>query len=147
MATKVCNRCGEDKELSEFYSNKTTRDGKSCTCKVCVIVRAKLHYAGNKEKISLSQKQYRFANKEKIARQRKRYWNTNKEKLTVRQKRYRELNKEKIALGNKLYVDDLKDFYVKALLKDSNWSVITPELIKLKRIQVQIKREIQEQQT
>lgn len=35
LAEKPCTKCGEVKPLSEFYRNKTKRDGRHCACKVC----------------------------------------------------------------------------------------------------------------
>ena len=36
MCTKVCIKCGEEKELKDFYKNKTTKDGYANACKSCV---------------------------------------------------------------------------------------------------------------
>lgn len=33
--TKICTKCGVEKELSEFYNSKTKKDGKSSKCKEC----------------------------------------------------------------------------------------------------------------
>lgn len=32
---KTCNRCGEQKPLTEFYNHKNTKDGKRTECKSC----------------------------------------------------------------------------------------------------------------
>lgn len=34
--SKVCGTCGERKNFSEFYSNRSTCDGRTSLCKVCV---------------------------------------------------------------------------------------------------------------
>lgn len=35
METKVCKKCGEEKELSKFYKDKGFKDGHKATCKEC----------------------------------------------------------------------------------------------------------------
>ncbi len=35
VATKYCPKCEEDKQLSEFQKNKSTKDGLQSRCKVC----------------------------------------------------------------------------------------------------------------
>lgn len=35
METKTCSKCGETKELGEFYRNRTMKDGRSYWCKAC----------------------------------------------------------------------------------------------------------------
>ena len=32
---KVCTKCKIEKELSEFYKDKSTKDGLTCKCKSC----------------------------------------------------------------------------------------------------------------
>src|SRR3990167_2031200 len=44
--TKVCKKCGEEKELCEFYKQKTTRDGYFSHCKQC----DSNYHAGNYQK-------------------------------------------------------------------------------------------------
>lgn len=35
METKVCTKCGEKKELGDFYKNKNCKDGLAYQCKKC----------------------------------------------------------------------------------------------------------------
>ncbi len=35
METKVCSKCGIEKEVCEFYNRKKSRDGKRPECKIC----------------------------------------------------------------------------------------------------------------
>ena len=51
---KYCRKCGTDKELDQFYKNKTSRDGYTSQCKQCL-------------------KDYAFKNKYRISEQRKEY--------------------------------------------------------------------------
>lgn len=36
MTVKVCTKCDETKEMSEFYDNAQTKSGKQSWCKACV---------------------------------------------------------------------------------------------------------------
>jgi hypothetical protein len=35
MKTKICPQCKLKKDISEFYKNKKTKNGRSCYCKIC----------------------------------------------------------------------------------------------------------------
>ena len=32
---KICKKCGEDKELDQYYNNKKAKDGKQAMCIAC----------------------------------------------------------------------------------------------------------------
>ena len=36
MNTKICNKCGIEKPLSEFYNRTASKDGKDYYCKECL---------------------------------------------------------------------------------------------------------------
>ena len=119
---KKCIKCGEVKPFSEFCKDKTRADGLNNKCKKCV-------------------KQYNTENKEYF----KNYYTENKDKIKECHKKYRIENKDKINEINKKYIDKLSDSYIKGLLaknsplkpKDFNDQ---PELIDLKRLQIQTER-------
>ena len=94
---KACNKCKEEKELSEFYKNKSKKDGLSRECKECTKRRDKQYYQVNKEQIAERTKQYYQANKEKFAEYGKQHYQANKEKIAERKKQWYQANKEKIA--------------------------------------------------
>jgi hypothetical protein len=50
MTTKICSKCGIEKELSEFYKNKTRKDGYHNWCKKCHDEHEKQKYLNNPEK-------------------------------------------------------------------------------------------------
>tara|TARA_R110002096_G_scaffold58562_1_gene147378 strand:- start:878 stop:1360 length:483 start_codon:yes stop_codon:yes gene_type:complete len=62
---KMCTKCGESKELSEFHKNKYTADGHSYECKPCSSVRGKERYRKNSKKEKEQQTKRRHENKEK----------------------------------------------------------------------------------
>lgn len=71
-----------DKELSEFYKDKSRKDGFHFYCKKCAIIRAELYRENNKEKCSTTSQEY---------------YQKNKEKVLTRQKQYQQLNKKRIS--------------------------------------------------
>ena len=79
---KKCNRCGEEKELSEFYKNKGTKDGHLNQCKKCNRV-------------------YEFNNKEERSNQKKEHYKNNRERLLKRQRESDKKRKDKINEYNK----------------------------------------------
>lgn len=98
---KICKKCNQEKELTDFYANKKSSDGRIDSCKVCF----KIWQNDNKEKILAYRKEYYKLNKEKsisyykenrdrYLKQMKEYNNSNKDK----NKTYRIINKEEIAL-------------------------------------------------
>jgi hypothetical protein len=70
---KICNKCNEEKELSEFNKDKSKKDGYMNFCKEC---RNEKHIL-NKEINNKRSKEYDLKNKEK----RKKYNEKNREKL------------------------------------------------------------------
>jgi hypothetical protein len=62
MDTKVCNKCKKEKPISEFYKNRTMRDGYTSQCKECI----KLTYINNKDEILKHQRESYHKNKYKL---------------------------------------------------------------------------------
>lgn len=48
ISTKVCPKCGQEKELDEFGLNKTTKDGRQTYCKQCQLEYNKKYYENKK---------------------------------------------------------------------------------------------------
>ena len=57
METKVCNKCGKEKPISEFSKNSRKRDGLQTACKECMAEYNRLHYQKNKEIYSAKAKE------------------------------------------------------------------------------------------
>lgn len=64
---------GKSKLISEFYGDKSKRDGLSSSCKECCAHRGKKWYRNNKEKANEHAKQWAQKNRE-ASRQAKRRW-------------------------------------------------------------------------
>lgn len=68
---KRCSKCGQKKELSEFYGKKEAKDGYTSCCKAC----HKEYQANNKERITKYHKERYINNKEK-RREYNKKWNS-----------------------------------------------------------------------
>lgn len=98
----------------------------------------------NKDKIRARKKEYQLENRVRISDRRKElYDETKRLKKSNYDKKYVSLNRDKIRKKQKLYNtrsrDELKNNYVKAVLRTSN-TPITPEIIELKREQLTVLR-------
>lgn len=122
---KTCSKCKIEKELTEFYKDKTKSDGFRKTCKSCkkesnnlykeqnkekILERNRLSYHKNKDKDSYKQKrkEWRETNKQNISEKRKEWTLINKELISQNKKDYYEKNKEEILSKRKDYYQKLK---------------------------------------
>ena len=105
--TKICTKCKQEKELSEFSIRDIKRQYYKSHCKNCdrlyrqenaeaIRIKRKIYDNKNKEKIRASDKEYRRNNSDKIKEYSKEHYEKNKEKIREQKKKYREENKIKI---------------------------------------------------
>lgn len=121
---KTCNKCNEEKELTEFNKKKSSKDGYMNKCKSCVTKYNKLYYSNNieifkerniiytinnKNNISISKKKYYLENKDTILEERKNYYLNNKDIIKIKDKNYVENNRQKINKYNCNYIKNKKD--------------------------------------
>ena len=108
MKTKICTKCEEEKELSNFNKNKNYKDGLSYWCKECISQYKKDYALKNKnyrDKNKIKCKKWYEENKEEALQQCKKYRIENKEKISKEKNKYRLKNKNKI---NKKLVEKTK---------------------------------------
>jgi len=109
MKTKVCSKCEEEKDLSEFYKQKKKKDGLRSQCKTCMNDFNKEYGKLNKEKVNEIKYKYTVNNREKTNQSKKNWFLNNPE--------YR----EQYYIDNKDYIlGKSKNFY-----KDNTEKVIT----------------------
>lgn len=107
---KICTKCKQAKDFSEFHKDKKTKDGLFQHCKKC----EKSYRQANKEKMAEYHKAYRKLNKDKIAEYRqthkeyhveysKKYYQSHKDKIAELKKAYYQTHKEKKAEQGKAY--------------------------------------------
>jgi hypothetical protein len=70
---KTCNTCSTSQPLSNFYTQKTKKDGLYNTCKTCTLVKRKARYKDNPDKYKAYSKAYRLANLEAYKARKKAY--------------------------------------------------------------------------
>jgi hypothetical protein len=106
--TKICSKCGVEKELSEFCLRRDTGRYRN-SCKDCDNKRQRQYRSNNKEKVSKAKKKYYNKNKERIKEYKKRYRSENAEIVKERERLYRDNNKEIINANRKKYYENNKE--------------------------------------
>ena len=101
---KTCSKCKETKELTEFYRNKTKKDGVRSACKKCEKIINKTDYDNN----IISKREYQREYRKKIGivkikQYRKNYESKNKEKIKIKRGEIYLKNKEKFNSISKEY--------------------------------------------
>lgn len=133
MELKICNKCGEEKELSLFKKQKSIKCGVRPTCKKCTnTANAKWEFE-NKEKVIASQRKSRLKNIEHHRERGREYYKNNKDK--------------RLQYGlprQKLQIEQLSDWYIKRKLIRSGFTKEhineNKELIEVKRLIIKTKR-------
>ena len=110
--TKKCTKCGIEKELTEFYKDKSKKDGVKTQCKVCCS-EAKREYRQRpdvREHSKQRNKEYYSQNRTEIRQRQKEHYQKNREAILKQQKEYeqRPENKERIKQYKKEYK---KEYY------------------------------------
>ena len=145
---KICTCCKEKKENSFFYINNGyfTSNCKECTLKNQREFTQTLE--GNKKRKEYRNKYNKLnPNYVKKEKERKKIWNLNNKELNrKRNKKYTKKNKKAIQKRREGKRKDLHEHYIISNLKDRSLP-ITSELIELKRVQIQLKREIKNEST
>ena len=121
---KRCTKCGVEKDISEFWKEKTHKDGRRSWCKDCDREKGKrwrklnpkrkreLHKnwrTKNKIKLTKKKKIFYQKNKDKILAQKKDHYNKNREKVLEQCKKYREGNKKIMRKRKSKYYFNNKD--------------------------------------
>ena len=83
---KKCNSCKTEKELSEFYKNKSSKDGLQYKCKTCAKQYHKQYHADNTDYFKQYNKQWCADNPEALAERDKRRRTKYPEKLKAQNK-------------------------------------------------------------
>lgn len=98
---KLCNGCGMEKDIFQFYKHKRTVDGYETKCKEC----KKIYQEENKEKIKLVKREYVLNNKDYLKEYKKKYKELYPDKVKESNRKYNEnrINQEKIKESKKKY--------------------------------------------
>jgi hypothetical protein len=105
METKICKKCGVEKNINEFNLRVDSKDGHRNECKICKNDKDKIYYTGNITKKLIYQREYSKNNHEHIKLWVKKYREENKEKINEiareNSKKYREKYKDIINERNR----------------------------------------------
>ncbi len=93
---KICNKCETEKELSEFYKDKTHSDGYTSSCKICKNKYHKNWVSNNVKLLNEYNKIYHTNNKTKHNKNAKIYYKNNKKEHRRLAKLWYESNKKSI---------------------------------------------------
>ncbi len=162
METKICSKCGEEKQVSLFRYMRRQ-------CKDCVKKYRqeydKGYYPAHKDKLYAKVKKWRIDNSDANKKYSSKYRANNLEKCKSYGLKYRDANKDKIYVRNKKWridnpdkvkiclhkyktnlINTLDDKYIKDRLKESGFDKssieLDQELIMLRKIQIQLKRKL-----
>lgn len=103
--TKICTKCGIEKDLDGFHVDKQCRHGRSPRCKECARTASRDWYARKssdesfreqrKEQGARALKKWRTANSEAVREARKHYRRANREMILEQERRNRQSNPER----------------------------------------------------
>lgn len=122
METKICNKCGIEKDTNEFEFRTDTHKYRN-TCKECRKEYCRKWHTENIDHV----KKYNEVNKEYIKQRSKKYYQENREKLITYSKKFREQNKDYYNEYNKKYKKDNKaqiSEYNKKYNEDNNQRIL-----------------------
>jgi hypothetical protein len=101
METKICSKCGIEKEVYEFGIHNSTKDKLRTSCKKCRKEEGRLYRKLNTEKRKSTIKNWY----DKNPNYNQSYYTNNKEKCNLQNKNWYELNKEKHRENNKKWTE------------------------------------------
>lgn len=122
MELKRCCACKEIKDISEFWRNRTSSDGLTSKCKICMKEYMKKYNKENSDKAREYMKKYNKANANKLKEYRKKYniANSDKQRKYMKEynKKYYEQNSDKIKESvhkwNADNLDKIREYHRKA---------------------------------
>jgi hypothetical protein len=85
---KICSKCKQEKPLTEFYKNKSYKDGFGNQCKKCYLEYSNTLYQQNKDHWVKRSTQWNKENKEYISKYMSDYFQQNKEKIYNTRRKY-----------------------------------------------------------
>ena len=103
VLTKICTKCGIEKDTDQYFKKKAGRYGVAAECKCCCNRSASMYREANKKVIAQQKKAYKQANKETFAEYDKAYYQANKETIQEKHRTYKQANKKAIAEQRKAY--------------------------------------------
>ncbi len=138
---KLCRKCKIEKDLSEFYINKSSKDGYYNSCKSCEVERSLSYYNENREK-QLENKKQRYYNNHEVNLQKKRDYDEKNREIVNKKareryydnleyaKEYYKNNKELILERNKKWIENNKEYFKQLNSKNTiKWLNENPHVV------------------
>jgi len=129
METKICKKCQEIKNISQFGKNNRNKDKLSAVCKSCDNLRSKIYRLKNKEKIKELNSKYYKSNKSKVLSKSKEYYLLNRNDIINKNKKYYFDNIDVVKITKKKYFESHKE---QLNLKSKEWSTKNRKLLSQK---------------
>lgn len=104
---QVCKECNIKKHLSEFYKDKTYKNGVKSKCKLCVKNLNKIYYQDNKVEHNDRMKKYRMDNPDYL----KEYYLNNPTKLEIKKIRDKIYSKKRYINDPQLIREKQNEYY------------------------------------
>lgn len=123
MGMKVCSRCGVEKPVTEFYKQKTGKDGLMGWCKVCT----KQYRSDNKQHYQIINKAKYEYESDILKEYQRKYNEEHKEERVKYAKKYKSVNTEKIISARQAYYDKNK---IQLSKYHKEWAKSNPVLAK-----------------
>ena len=111
METKICKKCGLEKDICNFYNSKKTKDGKRNYCKKCELDDKKIWKEKNKDKVKLQKQRYLKKYPQKNLDRGKKYRENNKEKVIKRSDKWRKENSDYNSIYYQKNKDKINEYY------------------------------------
>jgi hypothetical protein len=146
---KICKRCEVSKPLDQYYSHPRALDGVDTKCKLCAKKYMSDRRKSHGDYIRDLEKKSYIKNKVAKIEGCKKWRKENPDKVKQIYRKYRNGNRVKINVLNRKYRDNLSDGYISRLLVEKSnhpRTLISNELIEVKRIHIKLKRKIHENQ-
>ena len=107
---KFCKRCHTEKQLTEFYKDKSRKGGFGFYCKICSGKNVKQAVEKNREKYNETNRKYCQKNRISIRKASKRWRDKNKKLLKQKRKKHYEENREKVLAAGKKWRESNKEY-------------------------------------
>ena len=147
IRVKRCSKCGEEKELGEFYKDKFGKYGVRSICKICQKELHKINYIKNKKKVKDQKQRWAKAHRQQINIRQQQLRKANSDRYRQYQRQWALKHPEQCKnWGRKRgrqEIINLADRYIKNILRSIGISQITPQMIQLKREQIMVHRALQ----
>ena len=108
---KVCTKCNEEKDLSEFYKDSRKEGRRVARCRACCRVEKVGYRSQNPDKIKAANTAQYEKNKEELKTKQRAYSELNREKVNQRSNDYYQANKENCKANAKEHRVNNKEYY------------------------------------